>query len=351
MKKFSNFISVQSYYLCFLVPLMAFFSLIFEDIYLWLTPIFIFFLLPILDQILPLDSNADSAKEKLEDLTLWFLSFLVIGLFYYATSIEILSIYNYLGTIITVGILTGGISSMIAHEFMHKKDPIAQIAAQVLLCYCLYPHFYIAHLFFHHPFVGTAKDPATAKKNEIIYHFIPRSIINSLRMSWQFEHQRLEQKKARFDRRIFYGVGIIFIAISVWLLGGISGLIIYFGQSAIAIFDLEAVNYIEHYGLSRELETGKTQVLKGKHSWNSRHYFSSRILLNIPRHSDHHLHPGRSFAQLQHYDGNLEYPFGYPAMILIALIPLVWRKIVHPLQDNDEFKTCSSSIDLIGNLK
>ena len=47
---------------------------------------------------------------------------------------------------------------------------------------------------------------------------------------------------------------------------------------------LEAVNYIEHYGLTREAKT----TVQPHHSWNSASIASQYLLFNLSRHSDHH---------------------------------------------------------------
>ncbi len=339
MNKVKKFIQSKSYYLCFITPIIALIGLTLNGLYVWLTPVFIFLILPIFDNIFPLDIYLCSTKEKLGNFSLVTLYLSIIFLFYYAASVEITNVFNYLGVITTLGILTGGVTGMIAHEFMHKKTKIYKVISQILLLYCFYPHFYVVHLFIHHPFVGTDKDPSTARKDENIYSFLLRSVFGSLRRWWQFENQQNALKEKKFPRRICYAIGLISVALSVWLVGGYIGLVIYLGQSAIAIFELEAVNYIEHYGLSRFFTNGKLQNLDVKHSWNSRHYLSSRILLNIPRHSAHHLHPTRSFEKLQHYHTSLQYPLGYPGMILLSLIPGLWKKVVHPLLSELNYPT------------
>lgn len=67
--------------------------------------------------------------------------------------------------------------------------------------------------------------------------------------------------------------------------GGILFLIEAFGS----IFYLEAINYIEHYGLSRKkLADGTYEKVTIRHSWNAPHRFTNYLLFKLQRHSDHH---------------------------------------------------------------
>lgn len=55
------------------------------------------------------------------------------------------------------------------------------------------------------------------------------------------------------------------------------------------IFYLEAINYIEHYGLRREKkEDGTYEKITIKHSWNAPHRISNYLLFKLQKHSDHH---------------------------------------------------------------
>ncbi len=55
-------------------------------------------------------------------------------------------------------------------------------------------------------------------------------------------------------------------------LGGWSGLALFLVQAGTAIWQLELVNYVEHYGLTRKhLGDGKYEHVQPHHSWNAAH--------------------------------------------------------------------------------
>jgi alkane 1-monooxygenase len=104
-------------------------------------------------------------------------------------------------------------------------------------------------------------------------------------------------------------------------------------QAVSAIFQLELVNYVEHYGLTRKhLGDGKYEHVLPRHSWNAAYKASNWLLINLQRHSDHHYKPDRRFPLLQTYDDTdaPQLPYGYPLMTMVALFPRVWRRIMNP---------------------
>ena len=117
------------------------------------------------------------------------------------------------------------------------------------------------------------------------------------------------------------------------IIGDAWGLFLFSVQAFTAIFQLELVNYIEHYGLTRKhLGNGKYEHVMPRHSWNSSLRASNWLLINLQRHSDHHYKPDRRFPLLQTY-GKAEapqLPYGYPVMTLAALSPTLWRRMMNP---------------------
>ena len=111
---------------------------------------------------------------------------------------------------------------------------------------------------------------------------------------------------------------------------------IFVAQALAAIFQLELVNYVEHYGLTRKhLGDGKYEHVKPRHSWNASHKASNWLLINLQRHSDHHYKPDRRFPLLQSYDEDEapQLPYGYPVMTALALAPRKWRAVMNPRVD------------------
>ncbi len=56
-------------------------------------------------------------------------------------------------------------------------------------------------------------------------------------------------------------------------------------QALVAVWQLELVNYVEHYGLTRKhLGDGKYEPVRPHHSWNAAHKATNWLLINLQRH-------------------------------------------------------------------
>jgi alkane 1-monooxygenase len=206
-----------------------------------------------------------------------------------------------------------------------------------LMASVLYSHFRSEHLRVHHSHVATPRDAVTARYNEGFHRFFPRVLRQSLVSAWKTEAAMLARRGLPFwhARNPFWTYGALqlgFLALAYGM-GGALGLGLFASQACVAIWQLELINYIEHYGLTRRhLGDGKYEHVMPHHSWNSAHQASNWLLINLQRHSDHHYKPDRRFPLLQTYgpDRAPALPYGYPVMSLAALIPPLWRRIMNP---------------------
>jgi len=88
-------------------------------------------------------------------------------------------------------------------------------------------------------------------------------------------------------------------------------------------------DYVQHYGLERgEKENGKLEPVGPQHSWNAPHAVTAAMMLNAPRHSDHHMRPARAFPALEVTQEMPKLPYSLPIMAVIALVPPLWRRVM-----------------------
>ena len=242
-----------------------------------------------------------------------------------------------IGLFFGVGVITGTIGINYSHELMHQKNKQERLMGDLLLAMVLYSHFRSEHLLVHHRYVGTPRDPVTARYNEGFHRFFPRVLKNSLLSAFGAERDMLARKNLPWTdlsnpfMRYWALQGMMLLL--ALLLGGFVGLLLFVWQAFIAIWQLELVNYIEHYGLTRKhLGDGKYEHVQPRHSWNSAHKASNWLLINLQRHSDHHYKPDRRFPLLQTYSDSdaPQLPFGYPVMTMAAMVPPLWRRVMNP---------------------
>lgn len=236
-----------------------------------------------------------------------------------------------------LGVLSGTIGIVYAHELMHQKPKLERWMADILLASVLYSHFRSEHLLVHHRYIGTPRDPVTARYGENFYRFFLRVLKQSLVSSFKAEKGMLARKDLPWFHQsnpfwLYLGLQAGFAILS-WIIGGWWGVFLFATQAFWAVFQLELVDYVEHYGLTRKhLGDGKYEHVLPRHSWNATQRASNWLLINLQRHSDHHYKPNRRFPLLQTYgdDEAPQLPYGYPLMTMIALVPAVWHKVMNP---------------------
>ncbi|WP_400084132.1 alkane 1-monooxygenase [Yoonia sp. R78084] len=236
-----------------------------------------------------------------------------------------------------LGILSGTIGITYAHELVHQKPKLERWLADILLSSVLYAHFRSEHLLVHHRYIGTPRDPVTARYGESFYRFFPRVLYQSLVSSFKAEKAMLARKELPWFHRSnpfwrYWALEAGFVLLA-WGIGGWWGVFLFATQAFWAVFQLELVDYVEHYGLTRKhLGDGKYEHVLPRHSWNASQQASNWLLINLQRHSDHHYKPNRRFPLLQTYDDDEapQLPYGYPLMTMIALVPPAWRKVMNP---------------------
>lgn len=262
---------------------------------------------------------------------------LIYGMIYYATRATHLGIAEKLGLFFGVGVASGSIGMVYAHELLHQRNRLERWLADILLAMVLYSHFRSEHLLVHHAHVATPRDAVSARYNEGFHRFFLRVLIRCGPSAMRAEAAMLARRNlpAWHRRNPFWryaalqGAALALAAI----IGGWQGLGLFAVQAIVAIWQLELTNYVEHYGLTRKyLGGGRFEPVRPRHSWNAAHRATNWLLINLQRHSDHHYKPDRRFALLQNHapEDAPQLPFGYPLMAAIAMIPPVWRRVMNP---------------------
>ncbi len=261
----------------------------------------------------------------------------VFALIAYVTRTDHLNLLELLVLFFGVGVMTGSIGIVYAHELLHQRNKLERWLGDLLLANVLYSHFRTEHLLVHHVDVGTPRDAVTARYNEGFHRYFFRVLHECPRSAWNAEKRMLARRGASvWDRRNpFWRYAVLqaaMIALAL-IVGGWAGLGLFVLQAFVAIWQLELTNYVEHYGLTRKyLGNGKYEHVRPHHSWNAAHKVSNWLLINLQRHSDHHYKPDRRFPLLQNYGAEEapQLPYGYPLMGTIAMFPPLWRRMMNP---------------------
>jgi len=307
-------------------------------------PILIFGVFPPLDLLIGLDSEnpPDSVLKWLEQdryyrwCTYAFLPLQYAGLVFacWLWASGDLTVVEKVGLSLTEAMVSG-IAINTAHELGHKRDRLERWLSKIALAQSGYGHFFVEHNRGHHVRVATPEDPASARLGESFWVFLPRTVKGSLASACELEREWLAR-----DGRSWWSVRNNVLNAWVMTVVLFAGLTAVFGvvvlpylllQMVLGFPLLEVVNYLEHYGLLRERRPdGRYERTRPEHSWNSNNVASNVLLYHLQRHSDHHANPTRRFQALRHFDGAPQLPTGYAGMILLALVPPLWRRIMDP---------------------
>lgn len=235
------------------------------------------------------------------------------------------------------GLIFGQISHPVAHELIHKRARGLRWLGQWIYTSMLAGHHASAHLLIHHIHVGSDLDPNSAPKGENFYRYMARvtrqSFVSALRLETA-RRKRASKPLHRHPYILYVGGGLVCVLAVGAGLGWI-GLAAFGSIVAHAQIQILLSDYVQHYGLRRAmLDTGRLEPVAPHHSWNTPHPFSSYVMVNAPRHSDHHVCPGRAFPALQLDPEAMPYlPYPLPVMGVIALFPTLWFRLVNPLCD------------------
>ena len=235
------------------------------------------------------------------------------------------------GAVLSTGMMIGSAAIVVGHELIHRRtDRRAFAVGRWLLALGGDAPFSIEHVFGHHRHVGTPADPATARRGEGLWAFTVRSTVQQWCSAWRIEAARLARRgqpvwSARNEvlrGHLMFG-SLLALA---WMVAGSAGLAAFAAAAVLGKLLLECVNYIEHYGLVRHPD----RPVELRHAWNTTAAFSAAALFNLPRHSHHHLGPGRPYHRLTVPETAPLLPWGYMVSILLALIPPLWHRLMAP---------------------
>lgn len=234
-----------------------------------------------------------------------------------------------------VGGVTGSQGITFAHELGHARSRLDRLLAWALMASVNYAHFMVEHYRGHHPRAATFDDPASARRGESLWRFLPRTLAGSWASAWRLEAQQGRQLRRGWGRSPLLWATALQAAwlaiVAVWL--GSLALLFWAVQSAYAVFLLEAINYIEHYGLQRGTSaSGQREPFGLFHAWNADHLVTNSMLANLQRHSDHHMHAWKPFETLQALPGP-QLPTGYAGCLFLAAVPPLWFGLMHPRLD------------------
>ena len=227
-----------------------------------------------------------------------------------------------IGAVLSTGIFAG-IGIIYGHELSHCKG-FAFIISRMTMGLSGSAHFCYAHVYNHHLELASEDDPATAPRGRTIYGHYPLSYLGQSKFLFNMEKERLSRMGVPFiswqNRWIRGYMMSVPSAVLFFMAGGWIGIAALATVWVISNFELEALNYLEHYGLIRV----KDQPIDYRHNWDNNTLFTSWFFIEIGRQADHHDRGETHFWELENV-GAPNTGWGYFTIFALALVPPLWH--------------------------
>ena len=236
-----------------------------------------------------------------------------------------------LGAVLSTGIFAG-IGIIYGHELSHTKG-VAFVISRWMMALSGSAHFCYAHVYNHHLELASEDDPATAPRGRDIYSHYVKSHLGQSKFLFEMEKNRLKRLQKpfiSFGNRWIRGYMMSVPSLALFFYAG--G---WFGVACLALvlvisnFELEALNYLEHYGLVRV----KSEPIDYSNSWDNSTLFTSWFFIEIGRQADHHDRGETHFWELDEV-GAPNTGVGYFTLFALALIPPVFDAFMKKHLDN-----------------
>jgi len=240
-----------------------------------------------------------------------------------------------IGVMIGAALWLGQIGNPAAHELIHRGPRALFGLGTVVFCMVLFGHHTSAHRLVHHVHAATPQDPNTARSGEGFYAFFLRAWAGSFARGWQAENQLRARKtgeKGVHPYAIYLGIAAACLCLGYAIGGGV-GVLVWVLLALGAQSQLMLSDYVQHYGLLRaRAPDGRYTPITDHHSWNAPHWYSSAMMLNAPRHSDHHTRPNRPYPALRlpKPADAPRLPWPLPLACTLALFPPIWKRAIRP---------------------
>ena len=338
--------SPYRFFIIYLLPLSVWLGYMLGGVYNFITLVFVFGLIPALDAVFGVNRRNPTEQEEAAlaeassyRYVTWFcvpLQWALVVWGAYVVTQKPMTFTEMTGFVLSLGVASGAMGINVSHELVHRvNNRLEPFLGKAMLATVGYMHWASEHVKGHHKNVATPVDPATARLGQSVYSFWLQTVTGAWKSAWEIETGQLKRKGKKVwspaNPILRYVAAEVALVVALWAAFGFGAVIFFAVQALIAISLLEIVNYLEHYGMERRLlEDGRYEKIKPQHSWNASHWVTNYFLFNLQKHSDHHASPQRRYQLLRHFDEGPQLPNGYAGMVLLALVPPLWRRVMDP---------------------
>lgn len=290
---------------------------------LWLPAGLLFVLAPAVDQFLPQNKACLERRPNGLPLVLLRASPIVFLICYIwvlflglsdlpAKSLDLFAFWLSMSALGAVALGASG------HELLHRHRIRGRIGEFIYLLFG-YWHYYIMHMYNHHPHGATVKDNHTPQIGTGYWTYLGNSMRKSMKFSFNFLRNPNRKRGGFFEIASYFGTPLAAVAAS-GAVGGPAAILMYIFIALFSVIILESCFYLQHYGLSREIG----EKFEQWHSWECNYPITNYLIYMAQRHADHHVSMNREYFETTASDDAPSLPCAYPFLVVVTWIPPLW---------------------------
>lgn len=220
------------------------------------------------------------------------------------------------------------LSTCVAHELIHRRSDADARLGRWLAAMAGYPLLAFEHLA-HHLRAGDVTRAEAPAMGESVWAYAARRQYIVLRAAIDLLLGRAGSERAR--RALIESCAVSMLCVALYIAGwGWRGGLLYVVTAAAVAFGFHAITYLQHWGLDVEQIPG---AMPQPLAWEDSCRFQAWVTLNVSFHQAHHRAARRPFYLLAPERGSPRQPAGYLILLLLSLVPPLWRRLMVPVLD------------------
>ena len=223
-------------------------------------------------------------------------------------------------------------ATCVAHELLHRETALDRRVGHLLAGIAGYPVLSHEHLRHHHR-PGDSRSAEWPRVSESVWSF-------SWRRATSIASETMGPNGVALKGAIHAPgatglrlalVGTIGTMSTFALVAGWEGAAVYGTTCALVWFAVQLVTYLQHWGLGDD----SISDARGRDAaWEDDCRFQAWVTMGLSLHMSHHHEPRRPYHELSVLQGSPQPPVGYVLLMLAALVPPIWRRVMRPALDH-----------------
>lgn len=219
-------------------------------------------------------------------------------------------------------------ASCIAHELVHRRDQLSRQVGRVLSGVIAYPLLEHEHRA-HHGTSGNVLAAEWPRADENVWQFSRRRLKRVLRTAWEGDVVAAVRAGHRLAGGLPLALCSFGLTASAFALGGgLWGIVLYAGVTLAVVWSMQAVTYVQHWGLGTDSVSNADQ---GEFGWEDRCRLQAWLTLSISYHQAHHRCSSVPYYRQTPIADAPRMPAGYVVLLVASVIPPLWRAWMIPV--------------------